>query len=281
VRVRSLVAGAVALLAFGLATAVAAPAGGLAHGKSVWFSTVELGPGDQVRGDLDVVFGTVVCTPGAVIDGNVRTFFGTFEQLDGCEVDGTVAGVSDGESVPWMGPLPVGNAAAGERGILRKLGWDVVVVLAFLLFPVRVRIAIERIENHPGLSGATGAVAAVAAVPLVVLLVLSVIGIPLVPIAVAIAVAALWIGNAAVALTLGRRLVESLVPETTASPLGALLLGLLVVTAAQSLPLIGWAVTALFFLLGLGAAILAFVRETTYRAFVPAPGRRLAPPSGP
>ena len=50
-----------------------------------------------------------------------------------------------------------------------------------------------------------------------------------------------------------------MLPHTTPSPLFALILGLVIVSAAETVPYIGWAVTALVWLVGLGASILAFV----------------------
>jgi hypothetical protein len=254
------------------------------HGKTVWFSDVTLADGDEVHGDLDIMFGNVVCEDGASIDGNVRTVFGSFDENDGCTVGGRVSDAFNVDSmdwaVPWIAPMSP-DFSAQSRGLFNKFGWDVVVVLAFLLFPLRVRVALDRIEKHPGLSAATGAIALVAAIPIAILLLISIIGLPLIPLEIAALFAALWIGHAAVALLLGRRLWELLRPHTTPSPLGALVLGLVVVTAAQTLPVVGWAVTALVVLAGLGAAILAFVRETSFRSFThgaPGSGPSIGPP---
>jgi hypothetical protein len=136
----------------------------------------------------------------------------------------------------------------------------------FLLFPLRMRVALDRVERHPGLSAATGAVAAVALVPIGLVLLVSVIGIPLIPLEIAAAIAFVWIGTGAIALLVGRRLCELLMPAATPSPLVALIIGLVVVSAAEIAPFVGWAVTALVWLVGLGSAILAFVRTTTIDA---------------
>jgi hypothetical protein len=111
---------------------------------------------------------------------------------------------------------------------------------------------------------------------------LSIIGLPLIPLEIAALFVGLWIGNAAVALLIGRRLYELLHPRATPSPLGALAIGLVVTTAAEMLPVVGWAVSALVVLVGLGAALLAFVRETSFRSFVGAvgPAPPMAGPSG-
>ena len=262
-----------AFIAIFTATLSIASAESFTRDKTVWFSDLAIGSGDEVRGNLDVVFGNVTCGDGAQIDGDVRTFFGSFTPLDGCQVNGRVVHAFDGAfadgAIPWYGPLSNNDFFAQNRRFLRLLAWDVVVLFAFLLFPVRVRVALDRVEKHPGLSGAVGAVAMVAALPVGVLLMLSVIGIPLIPLEIALLFAGFWIGSAAVALVIGRRLYELLRPHATATPLGALGLGLVVMTAAESLHVVGWAVMALVALVGLGAAILAFVRETSFRSYAP------------
>jgi hypothetical protein len=255
------------------------------HGKTVWFNDVTLGTGDEVAGDLEIMFGSVTCD-GGVVDGNVRTYFGSFKELDGCEVGGSVTDAFDGDQVatfvPWAVPRDETTEMARRqtRHIVERLGWDVVVLFAFLLFPVRVRVAMDRVERHPGLSAAAGTFAVVAIAPVFLLLLLSVIGIPLIVVEIAAVFAGIWIGQAAVALLIGRRLYELLRPHATPSPLGALIFGLIVVTAAETLPVVGWAVTAIVWLVGLGAALLALVRETSFQRFAPVSGAN-APPSGP
>jgi hypothetical protein len=79
-------------------------------------------------------------------------------------------------------------------------------------------------------------------------------------------------------MLIGRRLYELLRPHATPSPLGALALGLVVITAAETLPVVGWAVWALVILVGLGSALLAFVRETSFRSFAGNPAPAGVPP---
>lgn len=264
-------AAALGVLAFlmGL-NAAAASARTFNHGYTVWFSDKTLSAGDEVRGDVTVAFGNLTCEDGAIIDGNVRTYFGQFDQYSGCQVGGRViSAFNDGDQLsvlPFMPDLDVPDALAENRKIFEKLGWDAVVVLIFLLFPLRVRVALERVERHPGLSALAGAVAMVAIVPVAIMLVLSIIGIPLIVIEFAALLAGIWIGHAAVALLVGRRLYELIRPHATPSPLAALLIGLVVVSAAQTLPVVGWAVTALVWIVGLGATVLAFMRETAFRS---------------
>jgi hypothetical protein len=276
---------AIALLAaWMLASPQAASAHTYKHGLTIFYKDQTLGPDDEVDGDLNVIFGDVTCD-GASITGNVRTYGGTFNALDNCTVNGeqTDLGGSQIRSfVPWGDVGSGAGAYALEQNhrILSHFAYDLVIILVFLLFPVRVRIALDRVERHPGLSAGVGTLAVVAVLPIAVLLVLSIVGIPLIVLEIAALFAGLWIGQAAIAILVGRRLYEIMLPQTTPSPLGALVLGLVVVSAAELLPWFGWTITALVGLVGLGAAILAFVQESAFASFTqpppptqPAPGR--------
>ena len=244
------------------------------HGLTVWFNDeVTLGDGDEVRGDLDIVFGDVTCSSGAVIDGSVRTYFGNFNQLDGCRVDGRVISAFDGSwsVAPFVPHGSTVDMLSENRRVFRSLAWNVVVLFIFLLFPLRVRVALDRVEQRPGLSAVAGVIALIAVLPIFVMLLLSVIGIPLIVLEIAAVLAGIWIGYAAVAMLIGRRLHELVRPHATPSPLAALIFGLIVVSAAQMLPVVGWAVSALVLVVGLGAAILGFFRETHFHGEISGP----------
>jgi hypothetical protein len=144
------------------------------------------------------------------------------------------------------------------------LAYSVIVLLAFLIFPVRVRAALDRVEHHPGLSAGVGVIALVAIIPIAILLFISFIGWPLIPVEFLALFAAILIGYAALSMLIGRRLYELMLPRTTPSPVAALILGLVVIAAAGMVPVIGHLVVGLVCLVGLGAAILAFVRETAF-----------------
>jgi hypothetical protein len=257
------------------ANSAAASARTYEHGRTILFGDHKISSDDLINGDLNIVFGNVVCDNGAVIRGDVRIYGGHFTALDGCEVGGELVDLGAGQVITLL-PWPI--AFASDRAVLEQnqavlthLAYAVLVLFAFLLFPVRVRVALERVEKHPGLSALTGTLAVVAVIPLAILLLLSIIGIPLIVVEIAAVCGGLWIGQAAVAILVGRRLSELLRPHTTPSPLGALVLGLVVIAAAAMLPVFGWAVTAIVSLVGIGAAILAFVRETAF-------SHSLAPP---
>jgi hypothetical protein len=147
---------------------------------------------------------------------------------------------------------------------------------------VRVRTALDRVEHHPGLSAAAGVFALIAMFPLALILLISVVGWPLIPVEFIAIFAGILIGQAALGVLIGRRLYEMIRPHSTPSPLGALIVGLIVLSAAEIVPVIGGLVTALVILVGLGAAILAFIRETAFMGpWGAPPATGSAPSAGP
>ncbi len=263
VRLIALLTTLMALL--GLAHGAAAEARGRDAGETKVFTDIYVAPGETVAGDVNVVFGDV--TIAGVVTGDCNTVFGQCIVLDGGRVGGTINTFNnDGlrALLPWAVSRDrgFGALAAQDHRLFSKLWPSAVVLLIFLLFPLRMRVALSRVERHPALSAATGAVAALAIVPIAVVLFVSIIGIPLIALEIAAIIAGVWIGTGAIALLVGRRVCELVMPATTPSPLVALILGLVVVSAAEIVPVVGWAVSALVWLVGLGCAILAFVRST-------------------
>lgn len=230
------------------------------HGSTYLFHDVTIPPGEVVNGDLNVIFGNAVIQGVVngdlnVIGGNCDTSFGIVNGEVNCVQTASMNAIA-----PWIGNWADSIPFVEQTNRLSMtLAANLIVFFMFLLFPLRVRLALARIETHPGLSAVVGLLGFVAVVPLAILLVLSIIGIPLVVLEIAAVFAFVWIGQGAIALLVGRRLAELVHPNTTPSPLMALVLGLVVVSAAEIVPLVGWAVTALISLVGFGAAILGFV----------------------
>ena len=265
-------------LSLGITTAPAsAKTLSLDHGGTFAGVNVDVAPDQVVHGDI-TVFGGNATIEGEV-DGDVTVYGGTIQAAPGSKITGQqqVYGGELSSVVPWA--AGASTLAAENAKITALLAYSFVVVLIFLIFPVRVRTALDRIEKHPGLSAAVGVLAIIATVPVFVLLLVSFIGWPLIPLEFVAIVAGVLIGQSALGLLIGRRLYELVNPHGTPSPLGALILGLVVLCAAEILPFVGPLVVALVWTIGLGAAILAFIREGNF------PGPHIAgstgPPSGP
>jgi hypothetical protein len=197
------------------------------------------------------------------VQGDVNTIFGKCIIEDGAQIDGHANCITD-DGARALAPWFVNSAAFDafrnqDKHLLVRFGASAIVLLVFLLFPVRMRIAHDRLERHPGLAALVGTIAVLAIVPVAIILAITIVGIPLIVLEFAAVFVGIWLGTGAVALLVGRRLTELIMPSHTPSPLWALILGLVIVSAAETVPYIGWAVTALVWLVGLGASILAFL----------------------
>jgi hypothetical protein len=230
------------------------------------FGNVSVPPDEEVKGDVTVVFGDADIA--GRVDGDVTVFGGTLTKEPGSVIAGSDTNVGSSnisEYVPFA-PSMSSRIAHEEGRLMAWLAYSAIVLVAFLIFPVRVRTALDRIEHHPGLSAGIGVLTLVAVFPVAFLLAITIVGLPLIPVEFLALFALILIGHAALSTLIGRRLYEMILPRTTPSPLAALILGLLVVSAAGIVPVLGPLVMGLVWLVGLGAAVLAFVRETHFMA---------------
>ena len=241
-------------------------------------SSVTVPAGEEVKGDVTVIFGDADIA--GKVDGDVTVIGGTLTKEPGAVIAGDNTNVGASSLADYVPFASVSSRIAREQArLMAWLGYSAIVLVAFLIFPVRVRTALDRMEHHPGLSAGVGVLALVAIFPIAILLLISVIGIPLVPVEFLAVFAAILIGHAALSMLIGRRLYELILSNATPSPLAALILGLIVVSAAGMVPVLGTLVIGLVWLIGLGATILAFVRETSFMG--PAPATAGGPATAP
>lgn len=268
-----------------LATLAPASADTIDHSITRIGSSVTVPAGEEVKGDITVIFGDADIA--GKVDGDVTVIGGTLTKEPGAEISGDNTNVGASSLAEYVPFASVSSRIAHEQArIMAWLAYSAIVLVAFLIFPVRVRTALDRIEHHPGLSAGVGVVALVAIFPVALLLLISFIGWPLIPVEFLAVFAAILIGHAALSMLIGRRLYEMILSHTTPSPLAALILGLIVVSAAGMVPVLGTLVMGLVWLVGLGATILAFVRETSFMGAAPAaaasaPGGPRPPIGGP
>lgn len=233
------------------------------HGGS-YFGSVVVEDGQVVEGDINVVGGDV--TVGGTVDGDVNVVGGNIILRGDGRINGqehAVGGDVAQAIVPWAGTnTAIAPYAYPDHRMWWRIAWDVVVLLFFLIFPLRTRMAVGRLEQHPAMATGAGLFGWVAVVPVAVLLAVTIVLIPLIFVEFVLLAASVFIGTAALALLVGRRFYELLSPNATPTPLVALILGLTLLTAAQLVPIVGVLVTLLTALVGLGAVLLTFVPET-------------------
>ncbi|MBV9333386.1 MAG: hypothetical protein JO146_05215 [Candidatus Eremiobacteraeota bacterium] len=232
------------------------------HGGT-YFGSVVVEPGQVVDGDLTVIFGDA--TVAGIVQGDVNVVGGNYDPRPGGIVTGQInqiGGAVTQAVVPWAPAESTYNPFVPDHRLLWRLSWNVLALLVFLIFPLRTRMVLDRLERHPGLSVAAGVLGSVAVIPLAVLLAITILLIPLILLEFVFVLAGVFLGTAALALLIGRRLCELVSPSTTPSPLVALLAGIALITAAELVPVVGTLVLIFVGLIGLGATILSFAGDT-------------------
>ncbi|MEO9169882.1 MAG: polymer-forming cytoskeletal protein [Candidatus Baltobacteraceae bacterium] len=256
----SIVAAFIAVLVISTGVAQAA-ARSVSHGGN-YMGSVYVEPGQVVDGDLNVLFGNA--TIDGTVTGDVNVVGGSVIERPGSRVDGNANAIGGGvveSMVPWAPSADASGVGNTDWRLTWRIAWDVVVLVFFLIFPLRTRLALDRLEQHPGLATAAGLFGWVAVIPIMILLAVTIVLIPLIPLELVALVAGVFIGKAALSLLIGRRFYELLQPNATPSPVVALAIGLVLLTAAEMVPVVGVLVTCMVGLVGLGAVILTFVRD--------------------
>ncbi len=270
----------VVMLICGLAIALPASAQtrSIDHGGT-YFGNITVDRDQVVDGDVTVIGGDA--TIFGRINGSVTMVGGSIDQRPGSTITGdtNVVGSDVAQNLaPWL-PMQNGDPFAHQYRKLGGLAFNIVAILLFLIFPARVRVAISRLEHHAGLAAATGLLGWIAVFPLAFLLLCTILLIPLIPVEFVVLAAGVFLGKAALGLLVGRRFYEMVAQRSTPTPLVALIIGLLLISAAEMLPMIGLLAKALVWIIGLGAALLSCVGEDRFSGPIAAGPR--APIGGP
>jgi len=229
------------------------------HGGT-YIGSVVVQSGQVVDGDLNVALGDA--TIDGTVNGDVNVFGGNI--INRGHVSGqthAVLGTVVQDIVPWAPTGGSYGSYGSDHRLWWPITWDVIAFVLFLIFPLRARMALDRLEQHPAMATLAGLCGWVAAIPVAILLVFTLVLIPLIPVEFVLLAVAVFVGKAALALLVGRRFYELLQPKATPAPLLALVIGLVLLTAAELVPVLGILVTLLIMLVGLGAVLLTFVPD--------------------
>lgn len=206
--------------------------------------------GGTVRGDATLAGESVRLAASAVVDGGVEYDAGQFTN-DGATVgDGVVRNenLSTGPSI--QGAL-LPNWVAGVYGLLVNLALGALLLLVLPGFSRRVA---DRALTTPLTSGGAGLLVALAVPVVLVVVALTIIGIPLSLLGLFLSLAVLWAAAVYGQIAVGEWLTELANQD---SRWLALAVGVILVTLAGRLPIVGGIITAVVTLLGLGAVALA------------------------
>ncbi len=280
----------------------------LAAGEAVRDVTTVMGDATiagRVDGNVVVVFGSARVAATAVIEGSLVVVGGSATIESGASnvrdlvvIGGTLtapAGVSAyGEHVV-IGNAGIGQALAGltpwvlrgplwGRLIVPDLRWVWLAVGTFFfiylllnaIFHAPVRACADTIAAKPLSVFLLGLLVLVLSIPVLFILAVSVIGIAVVPFALCALIIGGLIGKAGVGRALGRSLIHESEPESRFQSFRSLFLGLVVLTLAYMVPVLGFITWAMTGVLAMGAAALSF--RTAMRREHPARVRPVAPP---
>lgn len=145
--------------------------------------------------------------------------------------------------------------------VVTVLAGNFLALVAFWIFPLRTRLALDRLERRPALGAIAGVLGWAALVPLAIVLLCTIVLAPLILVEILAVIAGVFVGTAAVALVVGRKLYEKLDPNGRPSEAPILILGIVMLTAAELVPVLGSVVAVVIGIVGLGTAILAFLPD--------------------
>jgi len=242
----------------------------------------------RVEGDLVVIFGPVTLSNTAVIKGSFVVVGGNATVQSGAIVRDEVVVIGAGLDVPenfifGSGHFVVGTRALGAwmesvvpwvtygllwgRPIVASLGWVWNIVGLFLLVYLLINLVAHDpvtatasvLATRPLGSFMTGLLVLLLAGPVSALLAVSIIGLAVIPFALAALVVAGFVGRVGVLRAIGNTVMRPDEPGSRLQALRSFVIGFALVTLTYMVPLLGFMAWALFGVLGLGAAVLAFL----------------------
>ncbi len=218
-----------------------------------------------VDGTVTDIGGTVDLRPGAHVGGDVRLLGGALHRAPGASVAGSAQQTSDlGSFIPlhWWG-LP-----GGYRFPWGSLAfWALAGIFLAAFFPRQLTLVRRVAHRGLGVSFVAGVAAWIVGAILALVLFVTCLGIPV----ALVLVAALWVasvvGTVALGLLLGERLLGG-APRDNRAGIGAAVLGVTLITFAETIPCLGALITLFVASAGLGAVLLAILsaRAGRYRS---------------
>ena len=242
-----------------------------------------------VRGDVVIIGGSTSMGDGSVVKGDLVTIGGSLTRDPGAEVEGEVITnvpapniqIPDMPSPPAVPDMPAPptppnfNFSFDPVGdFLGMLFTAVAVSLLAMLASLFLQSQIERVSQaivgQPVIAGSIGLLTGVMAPVILVILAVTIILIPVMLLAV-FALALAWLfGLIAIGTEVGERFTRA-INQTWAPPLTAgmgTFLTMIVVGSIGLVPCVGWLVTSLVALVGIGGVVLTLFGSQPYPRLV-------------
>lgn len=247
----------------------------------------------RIGGNLVVLGGTLELRSNATIEEDFFTFGASVERAEGATVLGeTIEGMR--WRLPalrtrpwepqlrrwgdrWRSPETIFGDAVGNlfRWVARAIALMAMAVVVMLVLPKQTALVGETASKLPLPSTGVGLLTVVVLVIVLLLLVIICIGIPVAVLLAMVAAVALLLGRVAVAAIVGQRLLTALNADQS-QPLLEPVVGIVVIELLSAVPCVGWLVSAILSLAGLGAVVLTRFGTVPYEpastmADLPAP----------
>jgi len=225
--------------------------------KDVKGSASEVIVANAVGGDVDLTVENLTVTSGANVQGNLTY---TSENEADIQSGAKVGGITTHNVPEAKKPAPFSGIGGKLIGFLMALVTGLIIIL---IVPGRSASAADSIRNRPWASLGWGAVVLFSTPIAAILVCFTVIGIPAGLIALVLYAIAIYISQVFVGLFIGRLIIGRFRGmESKAIMVGALALGLVILSLLMWIPYLGFWIGLAVALFGLGAVL---VSETTLR----------------
>ncbi len=223
-----------------------------------------MGETSVVKGDLVSIGGSLTREPGSEVEGNVVSNIPAPNiQIPNVPSPPSVPDVPSPPSPPNFNFDPIGNFLGM---LFTAVAVSLLAMLASLFLQPQIERVSQAIVGQPVITGSVGLLTGVMAPFVLVILAVTIILIPVVLLA-AVALALAWLfGLIAIGTEVGERFTRA-INQTWAPPLTAgmgTFLMMIVVGGIGLIPCIGWLITALVALLGIGGVVLTLFGSQSY-----------------
>ncbi len=230
-----------------------------------------------VNGSIATFGGNVILAETAIVNGQVAAMGGHYISAPGAVVRGN----SSGGGVPSpIAPVQINPAARMFNfgfdlvgGIVTALAFAALGALVVIFAPNATRCVSDAVQNKPLNSAGIGCLTLIVLPILAILLIITLIGIPIAFLLGLLAWAAWIFGGIAIGLLAGEKILSAF-KMTNVLPVLAVMLGIVLLMLIGQIPVLGWFVSCVVGLFGLGAVVMT--RFGT-RAYPPAPSMALVP----
>jgi hypothetical protein len=229
--------------------------------------------GGAVDNNIVAVGGSVVLTKTAVVGGNILSLGGIIVSARDSQIGGTMTEINSSNLFETL-ITALTTEWEGWSWIFAVILFAiflVILVLALLivaLLPKPVRTVAEAISENTFKVALCGLLGLVLIAPLALLLTISVVGIALIPLEVIVVFCSVLLGFIAFGQLVGKKILR-LFKRRDPSMVSETFLGMIILWFTGGLPYIGWMVTAIAIVIGLGAVLIT--RFGTYQGWKTVP----------